>query len=79
MNFGFPLSLSFQVTASTLGTKTFTWRQVDLGRDVLTPSSGTIPGTGVTTVTLSDLVLGDAVAIEVVGQGKTYLVFTLRH
>jgi hypothetical protein len=52
---------------------------VDLGRDVLTPSSGTIPGTGVTTVTLTDLVLGDAVSIEVVGQGKTYLVFTLRH
>jgi hypothetical protein len=79
VNFGFPLSLSFQVTASTVGPKTFTWRQVPLGRDILTPAAGTIPGTGVTTITLSDLVLGDAVSIEVVGQGKHYLVFTLRH
>lgn len=67
------------MTASTLGTKSFTWRQVALGNDVLTPSTGTISGTGVTTVTLSDLVLSDVVSIEVVGQGKHYLVFTLRH
>jgi hypothetical protein len=79
VNFGFPLSLSFQVTASTLGPKTFTWRQVTLGNDILTPATGTISGTGVTTVTLSDLVLGDVVSIEVVGQGRHYLVFTLRH
>jgi hypothetical protein len=79
VNFGFPLSLSFQVTASTVGPKNFVWRQVAVGNDVLTPSTGTIPGTGVTTVTLSDLVLSDVVSIEVVGQGKHYLVFTLRH
>jgi hypothetical protein len=78
VNFGFPLSVSFQVTASA-GNKNFTWRQVSKGTDILTPASGAISSNGVTNVTLSDLVLDDDLGIEIVGQGRTYLVFILKH
>jgi hypothetical protein len=79
VNFGFPLSLSFEVTASTTGGKNFAWRAWPGGTDVLTPASGTISGSGVTHVTLSDLVLGDSVTIEVTRGDKTHLIFTLKH
>jgi hypothetical protein len=77
VSFGLPLSVSFAVTSSSA--MNFTWKQVPGKSDVLTPASGTIPGTGTTNVTLSDIVLDSALSIEVIHGDKTYLAFSLKH
>ena len=77
MNFAVPLSLSFQVTAEAKSG--FTWRRASSNQDVLTPSSGAVVASGETNVTVSDLVLGPNVKIEIVRGGKTVLSFTLGH
>ncbi len=77
VNFAVPLSLSFQVTADAKSG--FTWRRASSNQDVVTPSSGSIDATGETNVTVSDLVLGPNVKIEIVRGGKTVLTFVLGH
>jgi outer membrane biosynthesis protein TonB len=77
VNFGVPLSLSFQITAEMAAD--YTWRRQANSADVVTPASGTVAKSGVTNVTVSDLVLGDRVTIEVVRGGNMVLAFTLKH
>ena len=77
VNFGVPLSLSFQITAQA--NAGFTWRRAPNESDVLTPSSGTVAASGTTNVTLSDLVLTDKVTITVVRGSDTVLAFSLKH
>jgi len=77
VNFGVPLSLSFQITAEMAAD--YTWHRQANSIDVVTPASGTVAKSGVTNVTVSDLVLTDRVTFEVVKGGNTVLVFTLKH
>ena len=77
VSFGVPLSVSFEITASS--SHNFTWNQYPRKNDVLTPASGTVSGTGTTNVTLSDIVLDTALSIEVIRGDKMYLVFSLKH
>lgn len=77
VSFGVPLSVTFEITASSAGS--FTWKQYPARNDVLTPASGTIAGAGATSITLSDIVLGPDLAIEVVRGDKVHLVFSLKH
>jgi hypothetical protein len=77
VNFGFPRSVSFEVTAITK--KSLRWRQRPGGTDVLTPPGGSIASDGSTTVTLSDLVLSDSLTIDVYQGDQIYLRFELSH
>jgi hypothetical protein len=77
VNFGVPLSLSFQVTAQTAAD--YTWRRAANSVDVVTPASGTVAMSGETNVTISDLVLTDRITIEVFRGGTIALRFTLKH
>jgi hypothetical protein len=46
---------------------------------VLTPAEGLIASEGTTTVTLSDIVLGSSLTLEIVSEETPLLSFTLRH
>jgi hypothetical protein len=77
VTFGVPLSVSFEITASSANN--FTWKQYPGRNDVLTPTSGTVAGTGATNVTLSDIVLDSDLTIEVFRGDRIYLAFSLKH
>jgi len=76
---GTSLDLGFKVKAkTTLGS--LSWRRAPESADAVFPASGSVATDGTTDVSLTDVVLADRVAFEVVdGSGKVRLVFTLRH
>jgi hypothetical protein len=71
-------ALRFDVTAHT--SQALRWRRSSASSDVLTPSSGSLEGDGVSSVTLSDIVLDRSVTIEVLGEeDDVLLTFSLKH
>ena len=73
-----PRLVRFDLKANT--TKSLQWRRQDTSSDVLEPNSGAVGSSGVTSVTLSDIVLQSSVAFEVVDdQGKVRLRVRLKH
>lgn len=71
-------TLRFDVTART-GLGNLRWRRSIASSDVLTPAEGLIASEGTTTVTLSDIVLGSSLTLEIVSEETPLLSFTLRH
>jgi len=70
--------LSFEVETKA-STGSLWWRRSPASFDVLHPSSGPIGASGKSRVTVSDLILDDAVTIDVMDGDQKVLSFTIRH
>ena len=76
---GISLDLGFKVKAKTAA-DSLSWHRSTDSFDALYPSSGTIVSDGVSSVSLTDVVLADRVTVEVVDAGgRVRLRFTVRH
>ena len=72
------LALRFDVSSRS-SKSSFQWRRKASSLDLLAPSTGTIAGSGASSVQLVDTVLGSEVTIEIFDGDKVYLAFSLRH
>jgi hypothetical protein len=71
-------SVQFDVTAHTTGT--LQWNVSASSGDVVSPSSGSVPVNGSATIGFADIVLDNAVTIEITNStGSVVLSFTLQH
>jgi hypothetical protein len=70
--------ITFELVVSE-PTRGLWWRRAVSSYDMLRPSSGPIAASGRSRVTFQDLVLDDAVTIEVLDGERLLLSFTLRH
>jgi hypothetical protein len=71
-------ALRFDVTASTM-LPDLRWRKGAASADILVPSEGSVARNGVTTILLTDVVLGQELVVEVTSAGTVVARFTLRN
>ena len=75
---GFPILLRFDVNART-NRSNLRWRRADGNSDVIEPNNGPLSGDGVSTVVLTNIVLGPELKIEIVDGDAVLMNFRLSH
>jgi hypothetical protein len=75
---GVEFEVKFELTSDVA--KKLHWKRGDKTKDVVDPKTGLVNADGVTKVSVSDTVVGDAMGIDVVDdEGVVYLHFSLKH
>lgn len=75
---GQPILLRFDVNART-NRSSLRWRRAEGNSDVVSPDTGQLSADGVSTVVLTNIVLGSELKIEIVDGDAVLMNFRLQH